>query len=160
MCDEDEFGGFILFVTTGLDEDWEVFGGCCRLIVAAVDVLDGLVSIFFAAVAFREGTPRLSAFAFPGFETLLLLLLSGTKGLFGFLSIVTLSFPASFSPFATIAGVCDLDDKVERSFDNVALLGLVCALVWLFGTCFTSAFGDDVDIADGLVFLRAPLLLL
>ena len=57
---------------------------------------EGFVAGFAVAEALVDDETLVSALAFPGFPTMLLLpLFSGTKGLFGFLSTVTLSFPTS-----------------------------------------------------------------
>lgn len=151
MLEEDEFVGKVFFVKTGLvDEDWEVVGGC-RVIVAAAD---GFVREFFipnAVVALTEGILLLSTFAFPGFRLILLPLLSGINGLFGFLSIVTLSFPLSFPPPINFAGTGGAADEMEIPFDIVSVRSLLCSFVWLFGASFASSFDDDT-VEDDLLF--------
>ena len=143
--------GIIFATTTGFELEGGKGGGAtdgCRGIAIVAGVVAVAELFCFCFVAFmrpREATTGLlllpllllSAFRLlpPLLLMLLLLLLSGTNGLFGFLSTVTLSFPSSFFPFRSEIGVGDFEDAAVAvtfgllSFSpfNVCVCLCVCA---------------------------------
>jgi hypothetical protein len=87
---------------------------------------------------------------------LLPVLVSGIKGLFGFLSTVTLSLPPLFCAPVNTTGA-GFDDTLEPFFDKGWIVSLACPFVWIVGAFFTE--DDDVEDDDS-IFLLPPLLLL